>query len=347
AMSSKPEISSPRKLARPDSDCSMASLSPAPKHIIALTPADLDVENPALVDFVRFARHVIDQNDPLKAAKYAGMLYLALISVFEADAMIEYEWAPSLTLEIQSIEYEIQLSSHRDVQSKGLCAGRARMSSRSELHADEKPRLRTRAIEGLLQRIVKAPINSLSPRTEGREDRITVAQDLLRVRDWAQLSAEPCGALISLLDKVDLLERKGVELSRATNWTYWSLGCAYRAFCEVRDLFDRLPDTQLHEGDKAWRDRTEQSRLFSTLCDSEGVRDKVESKRGRNALQKRLLRARKYVHLVDVLGEAVLDAVPVISISNLNQVSLEQIRLLPRSSADKALVDAVRERCAR
>jgi hypothetical protein len=109
AMSSKPENSSPHKLARPDSDCNMASLSSVPKHILALTPADLDVENPALVEFVQFARHVIDQNDPLKAAKYAGMLYLALISAFEADGMIEYEWAPTLTLEIQSIEYEVSL----------------------------------------------------------------------------------------------------------------------------------------------------------------------------------------------------------------------------------------------
>ena len=38
---------------------------------------------------------------------------------------------------------------------------------------------------------------------------------------------------ICLLDRVDLLERKGVELSRATNWAYWTLGRAYRAFCEV------------------------------------------------------------------------------------------------------------------
>ena len=83
------------------------SLSSAPKHIITLTPADLDVENRALVDFVQFARHVIDQKDPLKAAKYAGMLYLALVSAFEARGMIEYEWAPTLTLEIESIEYEV------------------------------------------------------------------------------------------------------------------------------------------------------------------------------------------------------------------------------------------------
>ena len=112
-------------------------------------------------------------------------------------------------------------------------------------------------------------------------------------------------------------------------------------------LPDSLADSWLHRGHKAWHDRTEQSRLFTKLCESDGVRDKTESKRGRNALQKRLLRARKYVHLVDILGQAVLDAAPVISISNLDQVSLEQIRMLPCSLADKDLVEAARQRCAR
>jgi hypothetical protein len=86
----------------------MASLSSATKRIIALTPADLDVENTVLSDFITFARHVIEQSDPAKAAKYAGILYLALISAFEAAAMLEYEWAPALTLEIQSIEFEVR-----------------------------------------------------------------------------------------------------------------------------------------------------------------------------------------------------------------------------------------------
>ena len=244
---------------------------------------------------------------------------------------------------------QIQLSSHQAGQSSGVRSGTTQLSSRSGIDVDEKPKLRTRAIEGLLRRLLTTPIPPVSHRTDDSEYCSELAHDVLRIRDWAQLSAEPCGALISLLDRVDSLERKGVELSRATNWTYWSLGCAYRAFCEVRDssAAQGISDLQLHQGDKAWHDRTEQTRLFTKLCDTEGVRPKVENKRARAALQKRLLRARKYVHLVDILGQAVLDAAPVISISNLDQVSLEQIRLLPCSLADKDLVEAARQRCAR
>jgi len=243
---------------------------------------------------------------------------------------------------------QIQLSSHQAGQSNGVRSGTTQLSGRSEIDVDEKPKIRTRAIEGLLRRILTTPVTPISHRTDDSEDRSTLAQHVLRMQDWAQLSAEPCGALISLLDRVDSLERKGIELSRATNWTYWSLGCAYRAFCEVRDSLDAqvIPDLQLHKGDKAWHDRTEQNRLFTKLCDTEGVRPKVENERGRTALQKRLLRARKYVYLVDILGQAVLDAAPVISISNLDRVSLEQIRLLPCSLADKDLVEAARQRCA-
>ena len=136
---------------------------------------------------------------------------------------------------------QIQLSSHRAGQSDRVRSETTQLSSRSEIDVDEKPKLRTRAIEGLLRRILSTPITPVSHRTDVSEDRSKLAQDVLRKRDWAQLFAEPCGALISLLDRVDSLERKGVELSRATNWTYWSLGCAYRAFCEVRDLFGLEP----------------------------------------------------------------------------------------------------------
>ena len=98
--------------------------------------------------------------------------------------------------------------------------------------AIHKPNLRTRAVEGLLRKFATARIRVTSARTDGRDYRSELPRDL-RVRDWTQLSAEPCGALICQLDRVDLLERKGVELSRATNWAYWALGRAYRAFCEV------------------------------------------------------------------------------------------------------------------
>ena len=132
---------------------------------------------------------------------------------------------------------QIQLQTDRGGQSNEVQAGQSQLFSLSEIGIDEKPKIRERAIDNLLRRIVAAPHSPRSHRRDGYDDRSTLSQDPLRVRDWAQLSTEPSGALFTLLDRVDLLERKGAELSRATNWTYWSLGCAYRAFCEVRDSF--------------------------------------------------------------------------------------------------------------
>ena len=55
---------------------------------------------------------------------------------------------------------------------------------------------------------------------------------------------------------------------------------------------------------------------------------KVKDRRARGALQKRLLRARKFVHLVEVFGKTVLDSTPAVSVTNLDRIPLDQIRLL-------------------
>jgi len=62
-------------------------------------------------------------------------------------------------------------------------------------------------------------------------------------------------------------------------------------------------------------------------------------------LQKRLLRARKFVHLVDALGNGVLNAVPAVNVTHLERIPLEQIRLLASSMAGKDLLDAARLTC--
>jgi len=112
---------------------------------------------------------------------------------------------------------QIQLKADRDGQSNEVQAGQIQLSSFSDIVIDEKPKIRERAIDDLLRRIVDMSISPGPHRTDGYDGRSTLSQDPLRVRDWAQLSTEPSGALITLLDRVDLLEMKGVELSRATN----------------------------------------------------------------------------------------------------------------------------------
>lgn len=112
---------------------------------------------------------------------------------------------------------------------------------RSQVNVDGKPELRTRAVDDLLRRIITTLFTTLitpfDPLDDEGEDRYMLALYLLRERDWAQASAEPCGARVALLARVDSLEWPGVELSRAINFTYWSLVCAYRALCEVRHSF--------------------------------------------------------------------------------------------------------------
>lgn len=107
---------------------------------------------------------------------------------------------------------QIQLSLVRDGQSRGVRSGQTPLSSQGEIDVDERPKIRTRAIKDLLRRIVITPFTPVSHRTNDYDGRSTLPQILLRVSDWTQPSAEPCGALISQLDRVDLLERKGVEL---------------------------------------------------------------------------------------------------------------------------------------
>ena len=77
------------------------------KHIIRLLPEDLDLGDQSLDDFIRFSQHVVTQIDPDMAARYGGILYLALLSAFETAGMTKLDWAPALTLEVQSVDYEV------------------------------------------------------------------------------------------------------------------------------------------------------------------------------------------------------------------------------------------------
>jgi len=91
-------------------DCeqpSRGSLSATHRHIIRLIPDDLNLGDQSLEDFIKFAQHVVTQADPSTAARYGGILYLALISAFESAGMTKLDWAPALTLEVQSEDYEV------------------------------------------------------------------------------------------------------------------------------------------------------------------------------------------------------------------------------------------------
>ena len=76
------------------------------RHVIRLIPEALNLGDQNLEGFVKVARHLVSQADPSLAARYGGILYLALICAFETAGMTKLDWAPALTLEVQSEDYE-------------------------------------------------------------------------------------------------------------------------------------------------------------------------------------------------------------------------------------------------
>jgi hypothetical protein len=80
--------------------------------------------------------------------------------------------------------------------------------------------------------------------------------------------------------------------------------------------------------------RTEQSHLFDLLCEEPCFQSIVLHSNARSCLKKRLQRGRKYNHLVKIFGMAVLHAAPVVCVSRLNGVKLEDLREMCTNSMD-------------
>ena len=87
------------------------------RKTIRLGPEDLNVNNSSLNEFINYAKTVVEQDEPERAARYGGILYLGLISAFEAAGMIRLKWAPALTLEVQAVDYEV---SNADGHQSGM-----------------------------------------------------------------------------------------------------------------------------------------------------------------------------------------------------------------------------------
>ena len=94
----KPRLSDSAETGRYSSG---ASATITRRLVIRSTLEDLNPGDQNLNDFIEFARHVVSQQNSFLAARYRGILYLALVSAFESVGMIKLDWAPTLTLEVQ------------------------------------------------------------------------------------------------------------------------------------------------------------------------------------------------------------------------------------------------------
>ncbi|OCF70813.1 hypothetical protein I204_08533 [Kwoniella mangroviensis CBS 8886] len=307
------------------------------RHKICLTPKDLASGDSHLSNLLAYAKSLVDVDGP-QAARNAGLLYLALIMAFQENGSIEMEWVPKLLLEFGNEDYEIYLADTTSSVMVDKVYLAVDKSSPESINGKAAPKGRN--AHWLLRELAARPViptgtpvvEEMSAAPESSAD--VDMQSVNRRNDHLESSSvsrlDPSEQIEIVLNEVYTLELKASGLSIATNQAYWNLGRAYFRFC------------QLHGNGKPWYDRTEQHRLFQLLCSSPRFSASAKERKARLALQKRLLRARKFVHLVETLGANVLRAVPTVCVTNLDRMPLEQLRLLASSMGEKNLLNAAR-----
>lgn len=80
------------------------------KTIIRPTPEALSTADSTLFEMIRYVRHVINRHDPSEAAHNAALVYLAVVTAFKDEKLLELDWVPSLSLDIGDNEFEIVIS---------------------------------------------------------------------------------------------------------------------------------------------------------------------------------------------------------------------------------------------
>ena len=68
---------------------------------------DLITGDAHLSEMIKYIRRLISVSDPEVAAMNAATAYLALITAFSDENVIEVAWAPSLVVQLDSQEYEV------------------------------------------------------------------------------------------------------------------------------------------------------------------------------------------------------------------------------------------------
>ena len=98
----------------------------------------------------------------------------------------------------------------------------------------------------------------------------------------------------------------------------------------------------------AWDSKPEQKRLIDLVLAHGDMADYIKSGNGnssgtsREAIKKRLQRARKFLMIVELFGTTVLNAAPDVSVSRLDLVSLQLLAGLVREGNGNRIVETIR-----
>jgi hypothetical protein len=157
--------------------------------------------------------------------------------------------------------------------------------------------------------------------------------------------------LVDEMSRLDRLLVQSDQTSISINCCYWSIGVSYREFCKVRLASCRMHQwrrisrqSSHHTRGHSQHPRTLEKEAFARLCAIPSISDVLSSVAGRSRLRKRLQRARKFVTLVDIFGEQVLQWVPEISVSRLDVVRQEDLQKIAAGSIEQKRVLAIKAR---
>jgi hypothetical protein len=120
-------------------------------------------------------------------------------------------------------------------------------------------------------------------------------------------------------------------------------------FSAVAFVCDRLQSSK-EDVSSAWDSKPEQKRLVDLVFVHGNMADYIRSGNGngnssgtsREAIKKRLQRARKFLMIVELFGTTVLNAAPGVSVSRLDLVSLQLIAGLVHEGNDNRTVETIR-----
>lgn len=115
-------------------------------------------------------------------------------------------------------------------------------------------------------------------------------------------------------------------------------------FSQSFPVFDNSCQASQATSGEIQHPRTMEKDAFARLCATPPVTKWIEQPTARARLQKRLQRARKFVILVDIFGEQVLQWVPEISVSRLDLVRLEDLQKIASGSIEQKRVQIIRNK---
>jgi hypothetical protein len=155
--------------------------------------------------------------------------------------------------------------------------------------------------------------------------------------------------LVDEMSRLDRLLVQADKMSISINCGYWSIGVSYREFCKVRVASCRVHQCRRNSYQSSQNARghsqypgTLEKEAFARLCATPSISNVLSSAAARSRLRKRLQRARKFVILVDIFGEQVLQWVPEISVSRLDVVRQEDLQKIAAGSIEQKRVLAIK-----